>query len=427
MKKREKHIARLLLCMALCPLLLLCSCINDNGPFADDDDPAERESCLLTLNVGLLETRAGDSGASLAAWERMRTLRVVVLSQTSGKVEFNRHYSLDAASESLYGPIVIPVKADGKKRIYLIANEEWAVKPTGDATSIADFLGSAVVGSSAAEFASDIADAVFAVPSSSYGEGRYIPMSSVYEVDTDAADAGKRKDCGTFYIVRTVTKFTFSFRNDRVSGEPVYVNSWEISGLAENKAYLMPHFTPNADGSWGYSQNRALGVWTPFGEGWTETGSEWKEWLVKVSDESNIDPENPTADENGWLTVYEIPSTQTETVIHKYDDGELVIPIDDKEHDGLVVTYRPESKTVKTSDYAFAGEQEYKVNLWVTERGEEHSFAVPVTIPNLRSLFRNTHVCINVRFGEKMNDDVIYAKIIDWVISKRIEGELRPE
>lgn len=427
METREKHIVSLLLCVALCPLLLLCSCINDNGPFADDDDPAERESCFLTLNVGLLETRAGGSGTSLAAWERMRTLRVVVLSQTSDKVEFNRHYSLDADGESLYGPIVIPVKADGTKRIYLVANEEWADKPSGDATAIADFLGSAEVGSSAADFTSGITDAVFVVPSSSYGEGCYIPMSSVYEVQTFAADAGKRKDCGTFYIVRTMTKFTFSFRNDRVSGEPVHINKWEIYGLVENKAYLMPHFTPNADGSWGYSQNSALGVWTPFGDGWTETGSEWKEWLAKVSDESNIDPENPEADENGWLTVYEIPSAQAETVKHEYGEGELVIPIDDKEHDGLVVTYRPESKSVKTSDYAFAGEQEYKVNLWVTEGNVEHSFTVPVTIPNLRSLFRNTHVCINVRFGEEMKDDAIYAKIIDWEISKRIEGELRPE
>lgn len=413
--------------MALCPLLLLCSCINDNGPFADDDDPAERESCFLTLNVGLLETRAGGSGTSLAAWERMRTLRVVVLSQTSAQVEFNRHYSLDADGESLYGPIVIPVKADGTKRIYLIANEEWADKLPGDATSITDLLASAVVGSSATDFTSAITNAVFAVPASSYGEDSYIPMSSVYEVQTTAADAGGRKDCGTFYIVRTMTKFTFSFRNDRVTGDPIHVRKWQIEGLAENKAYLMPHFTPDNDGNWGYSQNSSLGVWTSFGTGWTETGSEWKEWLAKVSDESNIDPENPEPDENGWLTVYEIPSTETEMVKHEYGEGELVIPIDDKEHDGLVVTYRPESKNVKTSGYAFAGEQEYKVNLWVTEKGKEHSFDASVTIPNLRSLFRNTHVCINVKFGERMNDDVIYAKIIDWEISKRIEGELRPE
>lgn len=425
MKWRLFHIR--LCCLLFVSCVGFVSCINDSGSFSDDDNVIDEHECLLTLNVSLLETRAGVGETGTASKERMHSLRVVVLSEATDKVEVNNYYYLKNDGESLYGPILISVKPDGLKSIYLIANEESVgnlVNMTGSGTTLSDFLKSVAVESDASTFKTGITEAVFTVPETSDDTNSNIPMSAVYQIETSTADGGTRKDCGTFYIVRTMTKYSFSFRNDRVSGLPVYVKSWEISNLVTDKAYLMPHFSPTAGG---YYWNSTASGWVYFGADWTETGKEWKEWLAKVSDQSNIDPDNPSADENGWLTCYNIPAgAVTKKFQHIYKDGGLEIPIDGAEHDGGVIKYLPESKNEKETNPAFEGEQEYFVNVLISENGKEYKFD-PVPLPNLRSLFRNTHVRVYVRFGQTMKDDVIYAKIIDWNIWGRVEGELRPE
>lgn len=92
MKWRLFHIK--LCCLLFVSCVGFVSCINDSGSFSDDDNVIDEHECLLTLNVSLLETRAGVGETGTASKERMHSLRVVVLSEATDKVEVNNYYYL---------------------------------------------------------------------------------------------------------------------------------------------------------------------------------------------------------------------------------------------------------------------------------------------------------------------------------------------
>ena len=104
-----------------------------------------------------------------------------------------------------------------------------------------------------------------------------------------------------------------------------------------------------------------------------------------------------------WLTDYEVPMGTT-LVSHGLLSSPLVLPAKTGETLPEVASaaiYLPESKSVKSGDNALKL-QEYKVTIRTEEElldGNKTTAVYTSTLPRLGSLFRNTHVKVNIVFN----------------------------
>ena len=257
------------------PFMVACSSQEESLP----DNVAEAVLYLNIEPVGL--TRAGT--ATLPDNEKMHSVRVIVLHE-NGTVEHNKFYSLDGAQ--VQRAILLKVTPDEKKKIYLFANEESvsAVEGVADVNStLSAFFHTYVEGMSGFE---DAVNDLYFAPD--YSAGKPIPMSSMYEIDFP--ESGNFN--GTFYVVRVATKFTYRFKNFR--SDAVMVNSISVSEIADN-SYLMAH-----------KQKQTMSFTE---EDNSKSDLFWIDWLKKVSDESQMYPEdNKTlVEKRGWIMDYDIP------------------------------------------------------------------------------------------------------------------------
>lgn len=369
------------------PLMVACGSQEESLP--------EATEAALYLNIEPIgQTRAGET--ELSDNEKMKSVRVIVLHQ-DGKVEHNLHVPLPSAEARKY--ILLKVKPNERKKIFLFANEEsvetvegvTAGGVTAESRTLTAFFEKYPENTSGFEVA--VNDLYFA-PNYS----KYIPMSSVYEIDFPATGNFD----GTFYVVRVATKFDVSITNNRPAA--VTLNSFSISSIAD-KSYLYPHFTKEAgiitgSGKHGFIFNEDCS----FNE--TDNALSWVEWLAKTCEESQTKPEPPQADRRGWIMEYALPPgtnqekvewnlTGLESLTMAAYDGKLKLP----------TQYCPESRNVATGESfipfnpaAQNIEQQYLIEIKLSD-GTEHTFTE--VLPNLRALFRNTHVVINITLNKK--------------------------
>lgn len=154
----------------------------------------------------------------------------------------------------------------------------------------------------------------------------------------------------------------------------------------------------------------------------------WIDWMKKVADESQKHLEDVTlADRRGWIQDYDIPSGQIhEAVIVRsptlvpgltYHVNEAPTPGEKM----FPVFYLPESKSLKDGTQEY-GEQVYTMTLHLTEKNlegetgtsEEKEVLFTRLFPNLKALFRNTHILVDVTFWEEgVKVDVIpYSEVV---------------
>ena len=395
--KTKIHI--ILVRLLVCPVLFLGSCSGH-----DDEMPARGEGpeSVLVLRVGTIgRTRSGAADTDI---ERMHSLRVVILND-AGEVEHNFYTSFSQGLEEYTHRFGV---APGKKKIFLIANEESVYYLTGEdgdgATApLGDLLADVSVGSSG--FENSINAVCFRPDYTSDEVQRYgIPLTSEYEL-TLGPETTEAERTMTLYLVRVATKFTVNFENRRA--EDVTVSAFTIGKVSDTN-YLMPH----------------LNVHNALFDGFPT----WIDWLKDVSDKSNADPYDPSADESGWLTEYELP-IDAQSKDYEYA-GPILVPAKTESDGGTEYgtksverIYIPESKSVKDGS-SDSGEQEYKMSLTLTIDGEDRLFEC--VLPNLKALFRNTHVVVNVRFG-KQEYPVIYAGIVYWGFYDSVQGFVEEE
>ena len=205
-------------------------------------------------------------------------------------------------------------------------------------------------------------------------------MSSMYEIDFPK----KGNFDGTFYVVRVATKFTMNFMNWR--GEEVKVDKFTIAYHAD-KNFLMAHVNDS-------EQNRKL-----------FNGKTWIDWLKEVSDASSEDDDYATTEAAGWMKDYELPAQANEAFTYTHGTVTVrkpTVDIDNPDNSkpgvakNIPVFYLPESKNLKagTTD----GEQEYTFR----------------KLPNLKALFRNTHVVVNITMynsNEIVVDVIPYSEV----------------
>ena len=366
--------------------LLSASCRGGEVSYTDEVQPDD-DTAILVLRTGLLDqTRASDrvNDAVDNSVEYMYTLRIVILHE-NGTVEHNMYIDFGEIPQTECYRI-FKVTRNETKKIYLIANEENA------STDLHEQLETLTTGNTT--FASIVDNFVF-IPDYK----NPIPMSSVYDVPVKAENLVERE----FYLVRAATKFAFRFTNKRKS--KVSIDASHISDIA-GATYLIPHKRE------------------PLFMSFDDESLYWINWLKKVADESQQSPDDvELADKRGWIQAYDIPSETSHQEVTV--NGPLEVPSMTGDQPGKAVFpvfYLPESKKLKAG-LATYGEQEYTLKLDMSENGKELSFTK--TFPNLKALFRNTHVLVDITFTEK---DEVKVQVVPYAeVILEPEFGLKPE
>ena len=366
--------------------LLSASCRGGEVSYTDEVQPDD-DTAILVLRTGLLDqTRVSDrvNDAVDNPVEYMYTLRIVILHE-NGTVEHNMYIDFGEIPQTECYRI-FKVTRNETKKIYLIANEENA------STDLHEQLETLTTGNTT--FASIVDNFVF-IPD--YKNPR--PMSSVYDVPVKAENLVERE----FYLVRAATKFAFRFTNKRKS--KVSIDAIHISDIA-GATYLIPHKRE------------------PLFMSFDDESLYWINWLKKVADESQQSPDDvELADKRGWIQAYDIPSETSHQEVTV--NGPLEVPSMTGDQPGKAVFpvfYLPESKKLKAGSATY-GEQEYTLKLDMSENGKELSFTK--TFPNLKALFRNTHVLVDITFTEK---DEVKVQVVPYAeVILEPEFGLKPE
>lgn len=366
--------------------LLSASCRGGEVSYADEIQ-SDDDTAILVLRTGLLDqTRASDrvNDAVDNSVEYMYTLRIVILHE-NGTVEHNMYIDFGEIPQTECYRI-FKVTRNETKKIYLIANEENV------STDLHEQLETLTTGNTT--FASIVDNFVF-IPDYK----NPIPMSSVYDVPVKAENLVERE----FYLVRAATKFAFRFTNKRKS--KVSIDAIHISDIA-GATYLIPHKRE------------------PLFMSFDDESLYWINWLKKVADESQQSPDDvELADKRGWIQAYDIPSETSHQEVTV--NGPLEVPSMTGDQPGKAVFpvfYLPESKKLKAGSATY-GEQEYTLKLDMSENGKELSFTK--TFPNLKALFRNTHVLVDITFTEK---DEVKVQVVPYAeVILEPEFGLKPE
>lgn len=366
--------------------LLSASCRGGEVSYTDEVQPDD-DTAILVLRTGLLDqTRASDrvNDAVDNSVEYMYTLRIVILHE-NGTVEHNMYIDFGEIPQTECYRI-FKVTRNETKKIYLIANEENA------STDLHEQLETLTTGNTT--FASIVDNFVF-IPDYK----NPIPMSSVYDFPVKAENLVERE----FYLVRAATKFAFRFTNKRKS--KVSIDAIHISDIA-GATYLIPHKRE------------------PLFMSFDDESLYWINWLKKVADESQQSPDDvELADKRGWIQAYDIPSETSHQEVTV--NGPLEVPSMTGDQPGKAVFpvfYLPESKKLKAGSATY-GEQEYTLKLDMSENGKELSFTK--TFPNLKALFRNTHVLVDITFTEK---DEVKVQVVPYAeVILEPEFGLKPE
>lgn len=366
--------------------LLSASCRGGEVSYTDEIQ-SDDDTAILVLRTGLLDqTRASDrvNDAVDNSVEYMYTLRIVILHE-NGTVEHNMYIDFGEIPQTECYRI-FKVTRNETKKIYLIANEENV------STDLHEQLETLTTGNTT--FASIVDNFVF-IPDYK----NPIPMSSVYDVPVKAENLVERE----FYLVRAATKFAFRFTNKRKS--KVSIDAIHTSDIA-GATYLIPHKRE------------------PLFMSFDDESLYWINWLKKVADESQQSPDDvELADKRGWIQAYDIPSETSHQEVTV--NGPLEVPSMTGDQPGKAVFpvfYLPESKKLKAGSATY-GEQEYTLKLDMSENGKELSFTK--TFPNLKALFRNTHVLVDITFTEK---DEVKVQVVPYAeVILEPEFGLKPE
>lgn len=369
----------------------------------------EEPNPLDDPNNAILVLRLGTTAPSRAETtkERMYSLRVVLLGEDGNgnfTVEYNDFVDSNKSPElfewgngvgnskdelldySVYR--LIPTKP-GKKKIFLVANEESAQSVNssfGTGTTLSAVLGSANIGAAGFE---ELVNSVYFTPDYSDAELKII-YSSVYdfEIADDALKSDTRKIDKTFWLVPAATKFDFTFDNRRE--EEATIGEITISSIAEDM-YLMAH----------------VGAGEMYKQSAKDSASKyWVDWLRDVSDDTTEKPDNPdNKDVNAkylWLTDYELPASVKEHFM-KSALTDISVSGGSKRTD-LEPLYLPESKFNPGDD----GFQTYALTIKVN--GVDNDFVE--NLPLLKTLFRNTHVKVDVRLNNKEDNVEVTLDIV---------------
>lgn len=415
MKRLIEHIATVILI-----LIGMASCVSEfpeTGGNGENDYPELGDRTLLVLNIRPLDTRA----TAQDPIEKVKSLRVIIVNtgneEQDALIECNRYIYLPTMPASSLGYTLTWPTYAGPKQIFVVANEE-------SVTDLSDELDSFEEGSDPEQLLEWIESYYFEPEYEVESDGSiFLPYTSNY--DNLTAVAGQVNNITT-YLVPVATKFIFNFINNRE--HPVNVNGISLSYI-NHENYLFAHVGER-------DLNKKFGTESYY----------WIDWLAKVSEASWEVPGYSDNEEfngkYGWILDYTVPSEEyfVHTFVDKntlnnafpvpgYTLGEDNREISGKESFGPV--YLPESinfldpnVTDDEPSGAADGDDEPEVeplspqqyyltiDLEDTVEGKTPQEFINMMLPNLKALFRNTYVIVNIKMGE--GDVEVFAYIADW-------------
>ena len=442
MKKLSGHIKSVI--MVLACILSMDSCIYDYDTYDQTAETEDSDKALFVLHIMPVNTR-GDLPGSVV--ERIKSLRVIAISKgeegEDDVIEINRLVTFNDEASADFGYAFTWHTTSGNKDFYIIANEEsvpsisfedaadnllpkevktltnltallnhykatpnsgeFRLTPSTSSKSTADNkTGESDMACDVAEFKKAI-NAVYFSPTYEIQEIQgdekkqiFLPYTTCYEnVEVKALkDNGFKENSKTMYLVPVATKFIFNFYNYRLS--PVYVNEISMKSINTNN-FLVPRVGE-----------------TDLKKAFDGTEYAWIDWLAKVSEASHDNMgfnENVDFNEKyGWISDYEMPEETLEATT--FVEQKNRIPGGDEDSPSKVSFgpyYRPESKKLKNAD----GQEYYlTISLDDTVEGKQAPKLEDLLISNLKALFRNTCVIINVTMRD--GDVEVYAEIADW-------------
>lgn len=440
------------------PLLLLAtvccvSCINEYP------DGRTEAGTVLALKVSLTDQAglASADGGDLPDVEKMRDLRVVITSKDADGtewVEFNRYLDFSDASEKWrykYGYVDddrLMFKLTGtnpEKHVYLFANCEPLFtaekidhpdpehgiygdvgankdkKPIVATAYIERLRGLTYTNAQLQEW---VKPADGSVPNG-------IPMSAEYDitvvpgntgiVDTYVLDA---------YILRAANKITFTSYTNWKPQYALFVQGWELERVAD-RAYLLPRVAE--DGGL-YGPDKKCKTWIEWYADHiiNSPDSHGEELGFSVPENSTYSPYN-----GGKAPTYSGPEYENRD--KPGQGGEIVsgLRIEGFDLSGTkpgtaedkATYYFPESRYVRAEETG----QHYSMTFTTREYSaiaQEGSNYTPrpytAELPNVTTLFRNTHVKIAVTLRESSQVD-LNVSVINWSVQPPVTGDLEPE
>lgn len=382
---------RRLLHIMLCLLMtgafqVLVSCIYDNGMDDDDGNGANGATAMFVLQTSTVDgSRAGGAGV-----EGIHSLRVIILNQ-DGSLEENFFVdNLGGKDEYIH---TFKVSRNETKTIYLIANEKSLNLEGTGLNNLGDKPAETI---EVIEFSLD--------------EKRPIPMSACYTITVGNEKHIEKTMC----LVRAATKFTFTFENGR--HDAVTIHKLEAEKFAD-RMYLMPHFKEGetlissenffVDDKGTYSSADSKQFWI-----------EWLEEAVRKSGTGDYEP-----DDIGWISAYSLPlpGNHNQNICFGTDNTEngiaTIQPGETYEYPEAF--YRSESAYIPDGKES----QEYSISYLKVHAStgfKEFSYSDPnfvdaLRISNVKHLFRNTHVKVNIVFSSK--DLYVFARIHPWKLT----------
>lgn len=404
-------------------MLVLASCSRDK----DSSDPMLPEEgqwgggttgdqTMLVLQISPLDSQTTDQ----VPVERVKTLRIIIINTAQSVIECNRlieDLPTTIASQLSY-TLIWPTKK-GEKDIYVIANEGSLPNDFRTALAVYNEKDSIDIDN----FKTEIQDYSFE-PKYKVENDNSIYLPYTYYKDNLVANEHEVTNVAA-YLVPVSTKFIFNFTNKRDAA--VQVNSISLEAV-NSQNYLFAKVGETD------SYKQLLDE---------DTKYYWVDWLAKVSELSHGYPGaslNQSFNEKyGWITEYDIPKEEQP---HKHVFIEETILVEEAKSDETGATgtipgkytagpfYIPESKyipykeegtndnngTTYTDDENSPQEQqqEYYLTMELEDKGANKKAPdfTHVAIPNLKALFRNTYVIINVNMSQ--GDVEVYAEIADW-------------
>lgn len=395
------------------------SCVNEAGPCVTEtpgtDDNGDDKFVMLRIGTLSIEDTK----------EMVKSLRIIVTNDEGSTnpenaiIEFNEYIELKKPSSASTFDYtwVKPTNYEGTKDIYVIANEE-------SVEGLTEELDQFAVETSSEDFLSWMKNYAF-IPNYEEQDGNFfLTYTSVNEDIT--TDTDFNIFVTDIYLIPVATKFIFNFYNYReypvsikeISITPVNTSNYLFAQVGESDKYKF------------FDDKKLF----------------WVDWLKKVAEES-LKYEDFTQNEifnnlYGWISDYNLPpSSSKEQYIFFSEENKFPVPgytvkegNTPEESENIPGTYRagpyylPESKNEETyTEETEDGKtntitrQSYYLTMYYTDSldGDMVPEFEDIPISNLRALFRDTYVIINIRMYA--GDVDIFAEIAPWN-QKEIKG-----
>lgn len=399
--------------------LMSASCIFEYPEDFENYDDAfiDNNKVVLQLNIQPLT-----SSASANPTEKIKSVRVIVVKNGAGaapdSIECNRLIEVPYMPAKDYAYILRLNSSPGIKDIYVLANENSI------ATDISTMLNGYAENKPAGDFAEWIDAYAFSpVYTPDKNNDLYLPYS--YSRTGLEPKAGKVNTVNV-WLIPVATKFIFNFTNNR--SYDVNVNG--ISMAYANKSNFLLGHPGSGELTKQYNGQDLY----------------WVDWLAEISKNSWRYPDFSGNEgyngEVGWISGYTLPYPDdygvytfiaqgsadifTVKAATTHVEGEVETTIPGKY--STPVYYIPESSNFirlgadRTNtgiegsgegDDGEAQEQRYYLTILLEDTGPSNAPEFKdVAIPNLKALFRNTYVIIDLTMSE--GDIEIYAEIAPW-------------